>query len=657
MKKMIFITLCFMVLYSCGQKRPALIERPTFDISNSTMIEIAKIEMSDTETVIYIDAFIRPGGWIRVDSKTYIRESGSDEKLVITHSEGINMDEETTIPEPEIKPEPDVITEPVVTSFKLFFPPLRPKVTKIDYIEDMPEGGWQILGINLLQEAKIQFGPIPKEALIASSEPLPTPEYSTQPAVVSGRMIGYVENFDRSSITLRTTDIISGDAIEVELPIASDGSFSGEIAIGLGCFVSFSEGLLFLIPGHETKLYIDLKKRSRLQSRYRPDKEPGDSVYTYVSGSYFTFSEQTAINQSTDNLFDFPKLLEETVNMNPEAYKRHLLGIMEAKLDELKQTAYPANVQMMIANNVRLSVYSFMLDYEYIINWAYMEVNDIKHEDMSKVTFKAEKPELSYYSFLKDALNDYMCYLPSYAYFIQLLLDIDILNDPHANEKSAKERFVFFKKTLSSVLESDKGLLFDMIQAQFYAQQLNEMKFFTDAEKQELLSVFSEKPAYATALIAKNDQFVSLWSSNKDNKECVLHDTPNVPNEKLFDAIISQYQGKVVIVDFWATWCGPCMAAMKTIQPVKDEMKDKDVVFLYITDDTSPFRAFMQTYPTITGDHYRLTEAQWEYISDIFGIQAIPSYMVYDRQGKLISKYRGFPGVDKVKNDLAKGLM
>ena len=81
----------------------------------------------------------------------------------------------------------------------------------------------------------------------------------------------------------------------------------------------------------------------------------------------------------------------------------------------------------------------------------------------------------------------------------------------------------------------------------------------------------------------------------------------------MFDAILANYKGKVVLVDFWATWCGPCMAAMKEMKPLKDEIKGKDVVFLYLTGETSPLVNFTQTYPTVAGEHYRVSDAQWGY--------------------------------------------
>ena len=89
---------------------------------------------------------------------------------------------------------------------------------------------------------------------------------------------------------------------------------------------------------------------------------------------------------------------------------------------------------------------------------------------------------------------------------------------------------------------------------------------------------------------------------------------------------------------------------------MKEEMKGKDVVFLYLTGETSPLDAFTQAYPTITGEHFRVSEAQWRYWMDTFGIGGIPTYMIYDRQGKQLARHLGFPGVDTIKKGIEKGL-
>ena len=644
MKKLIIITLCVLGLYSCGQKRPAVIERPVFELRNTKNIEIDKIEMSDSATVFYIDAYLQPKSWIAINQKTCIRASGSDEKLMITRSEGLNMGERTSIPESG------------TISFKLFFPPLKPEVTKIDFLEDCAEGCWKIWGIHLLPNAKIKFDPIPKDVAKTSAEPLPAPEFSMQPARVSGKMMGYRDGMPPKEININAISLITGEQIEATLPIAEDGSFSGEITPGIAGLYQSTIGNLFLIPGKEVKIYIDLKKQSRFQSRYRTDKEPGDSIYTYISGSCFTIAEAESIIWMRYNLFDFPTMAQETVNMNPEQFKQHLLAMMNEKIAEVKQKNYPEKMQIMMKNHIILETYQYLIQYERFINMAYIQVNNIKREDMDKVTFKAEKPGIEYYSFLNGALNDNMSYLPVFRNLIANLIYTDVFNLPDGKDKPAKERFAYFKEKFAPVLGTDKGLIFDMIRAQFYGQQLNNMKFFTDAEKQEIRDVFKDKPAYADALIAENDKMVALMKTNEENKESVAHETPNVPQEKMFDAILAKYRGKAVVVDFWATWCGPCMAAMKDIKPLKEELKGKDVAWLYLTGETSPLNTWMQTYPTISGEHYRVSEAQWKYWGKTYGIQGIPTYMVYDRKGKQISKYTGFPGVDQMKKDIEKGL-
>jgi thiol-disulfide isomerase/thioredoxin len=282
--------------------------------------------------------------------------------------------------------------------------------------------------------------------------------------------------------------------------------------------------------------------------------------------------------------------------------------------------------------NVRLHTYTFLTQYEAFVNVV---------------------PDFEYYSFLKNGVND--DYLAQKLAFS--LPHIDSFAPVEGKEKSAKEWFAYFKEKYASLADND--IFFDIIRARQYRWQ----QFYTDDEKQEIRDVFKDKPAYAEALIAKSGEREALAAANdaliaagKDNKESINNELPKVSQEKMFDAILAKYSGKVVVVDFWATWCGPCMQAMKEIKPLKEEMKGKDVVWLYLTGETSPLATWMQTYPTIAGEHYRVSEAQWTHWGKTYGIEAIPTYMIYDRKGKQMSKYRGFPGVGTMKGDIEKGL-
>ena len=295
------------------------------------------------------------------------------------------------------------------------------------------------------------------------------------------------------------------------------------------------------------------------------------------------------------------------------------------------------------------------MQYESFIKYfAYLRENNLKPEERSEHAFEPEKPGDDYYSFLKGEVTDNMAYLPNFYSLARNLSDLFGL--PDGKDKPAKERFACFKEKITPVIGTDKGLLFDLVKAQYYGTLIEDMKFFNDTDKQEIREAFKDNPVFAEVLITESDKLEALVAANRENKESILNDPPQVSREDMFDAILANYKGKVVLVDFWATWCGPCMAAMKTILPIKEEMKGKDVVFLYLTGETSPFAAFTETYPTISGEHYRVSDKQWAYWMNIFEIPGIPTYMIYDRQGNQLLKHVAFPGIDVIRQTIEKGL-
>lgn len=103
---------------------------------------------------------------------------------------------------------------------------------------------------------------------------------------------------------------------------------------------------------------------------------------------------------------------------------------------------------------------------------------------------------------------------------------------------------------------------------------------------------------------------------------------------------LKQLQGKVVIVNFWATWCGPCRREIPGMMKVYDKYKAKGLEIVGISldrggwDDVKPWLAKNPiNYPIVVGDG-ALAGAYG-------GIEGIPTTFVVDRKGNILSKHVG----------------
>ena len=107
---------------------------------------------------------------------------------------------------------------------------------------------------------------------------------------------------------------------------------------------------------------------------------------------------------------------------------------------------------------------------------------------------------------------------------------------------------------------------------------------------------------------------------------------------------LGQYKGKTVFINFWATWCRPCLEEMPHIQKAMEILKGKDIIFLFVSDETP------EEIENFKNDHdYPFNYVRVENSVEL-NIMGLPTTFIFDPGGKLVFSDMGFRKWDADEN-------
>ena len=460
------------------------------------------------------------------------------------------------------------------------------------------------------------------------------------------KLLIQMEDDEFSSLKVAYLSLFSTIAQEREAMVDNSGFFSFEIPLEtsiawvwiptLSGYAEEPSGFC-LEAGKETKvkyfrderdvMRIKIEQGLDLSSMLNDDPEVQDSII----GKMLSLWESSLTKDSLDRFL-----------LNPHDYASYAIRLdLGARLRVIEdETRLSTQKKILLTNMMKLLFAESLFRYPKTMSKTY---NMLKERE-DTTTLNVSDPDRNYYTFLKEFdLNNpfYLCNPDLLNEFFQTLLRDRTLQIPRIEDRPVGEWLTEAKTILAELVGFDEGLFYDLLVINTYAWQLNdEMRPLSDQQIKNLASYYKGGEVEKIILM-KNEE---IKEASQEIEAPTVVPVPSVPNDALLDAIISKYKGKVVVVDFWATWCAPCLEAMNKIRTLKKKLENKEVVFVYFADTSSPKKLWNEKIQIIGGEHYYFSKEQSDFLMEHFNVKGIPAYVIFDRNGKVIETFTGYPG-------------
>ncbi len=245
---------------------------------------------------------------------------------------------------------------------------------------------------------------------------------------------------------------------------------------------------------------------------------------------------------------------------------------------------------------------------------------------------------INYSTFLNS--KDLPGFIDKYWHFYAFF---NLLADESHKQKQTEQGFISSVKINDSIefagliKYAPDELLRQLVFTEKISREFDALKIESFENNQEIISQIITEPYLNHLITDKYAYTKEKLDHPKIASDAILKRLVGSSVNTIMDSILYSNRGKVIYIDCWADYCGPCLAEMPNSKKLMKLMKGKDVSFVYVclNSKEKQWKALLDRFQ-LGGQHYFLNKTQSDEWEKVFSITGVPYYFLIDKNGTIV---------------------